>query len=395
MSNFGYVTWIAACWAAGRWGVRVVRAGEEALERVASLFDSAALGLSDWDAALAGLSDACGGRSGQLIGVGPSAMLFNHVTNLSVEGLNEFAEIDGGDPRVNRRLAAGMRNRELVSIAEADFAAPEDLARDPFYEGFLRKWDMPFICAANLLRRPDMLVGLAVLRSARQGHIEAGERAIFDVLAPRVQGAVLTRQAIDTSGVRTLLGGMDAVSLPVFLFDAGGRVASMSAAAEELVSAGVHLRLRDRRLGAAIDRDSRRLAEAVARASSPQVSITERRHTTLALAHADGGDPLIVEIAPFPDQAQALGFTPRCIAVVRNARDADAGAAHLIHDFYGLTQAEAEVGIGVARGLPVAEIARRRHVSPGTVRNQIKTLFLKMGVKRQLDLAKKLDRFLD
>lgn len=348
-----------------------------------------------WGEALEGLARATGSRCGQLLGVGEKAAIpFNHVTNVPIEGLEEFVAINGGDPRVNRRIAVGLRTRELVVLTDADLGTPEELANDPYYRDFLAKWDIPHICQTNLVRQEDLLVGLAVLRSHAEGPIQPHQRAVFEALAPRIMGSVLTRRAIDNAGAQILLGAMEAVSQPVFLFDSFGKVAAMSPGAEALAAGGVHLRLRDRKLGAVVDKDHRRLADAIARASHPAVRPTRRRHTTVALSHADGAEPLIVEVAPFPGEAGALGFAPRALAVVRRPRDGEDRAVQLARDFYGLTQAEAEVGVAIARGVPLAEVSRLRDVSPGTTRNQIKSLFQKLGVKRQLDLARKLEPFL-
>lgn len=369
---------------------------EGVLELLADRFDSAALGLSSWDEALAGLAEVCGARSGQLIGIGgQSTVPFNHVTEVPAEGLVEFVVTNGGDPRVNRRVAAGVRARELAVVAENDFATPHELAADPYYAGFFEKWDIPFICQTNLLRRDDLLIGLAVLRTRRQGHIEAAERAVFEALAPRVRSAVLTRRAIDAEGAKLLVGAMEALSKPVFVFDALSRVMAMSASAEALVSTGSHLRMRQRRLAAAQEADTRRLHHAVAAASGVWLKALERRHTTLAIAGPDGADPLLVELAPFPQQdGPGLGFGARCMAVVRIPRESIDKAITLAREVYGLTQAEAEVAVALARGEALGEVAVGRGVSSSTVRNQLKALFLKVGVRRQAELVKKLERFL-
>jgi DNA-binding CsgD family transcriptional regulator len=187
---------------------------------------------------------------------------------------------------------------------------------------------------------------------------------------------------------------MEAVSQPVYLFDAFGKVAAMSPGAEALAAAGVHLRLRDRRLAATRDKDNRRLVDALARASQPAVRGVGRRHTTVALSHIDGAEPLIVEVAPFPAETGALGFAPRCMAIVRRPNNSEDRAVQLARDFYGLTQAEAEVAVAIAHGLTLSDVARMRGVSSGTTRNQVKSLFQKLGVKRQLELARKIEPFL-
>jgi DNA-binding NarL/FixJ family response regulator len=52
----------------------------------------------------------------------------------------------------------------------------------------------------------------------------------------------------------------------------------------------------------------------------------------------------------------------------------------------GLTRAEAEVALALAEGLTPGEIAEAREVSLHTVRNQIKAMMWKCGVRRQAEL---------
>jgi DNA-binding CsgD family transcriptional regulator len=57
---------------------------------------------------------------------------------------------------------------------------------------------------------------------------------------------------------------------------------------------------------------------------------------------------------------------------------------------YGLTAAEARVASLVAEGLSPEQIARARKVSLHTVRSQIRAVYDKLGVHRQVELAGRL-----
>jgi DNA-binding CsgD family transcriptional regulator len=56
----------------------------------------------------------------------------------------------------------------------------------------------------------------------------------------------------------------------------------------------------------------------------------------------------------------------------------------------GLTETEAEVAHGLYKALTPQEIARRRGVAVDTVRSQIKSVYSKLGVRRQLELIGRL-----
>src|SRR6185312_14215896 len=56
---------------------------------------------------------------------------------------------------------------------------------------------------------------------------------------------------------------------------------------------------------------------------------------------------------------------------------------HRLQQLFGLTLAEMEISSDIAAGISISEIASRRQVSPATVRVQMKSIFEKVGVKRQ------------
>ena len=61
---------------------------------------------------------------------------------------------------------------------------------DAHYQEFALPWDVPYICLTTLEQRKDLLVGLAVIRNRRQGHIDAAGKRLFASLAPHVREVV-------------------------------------------------------------------------------------------------------------------------------------------------------------------------------------------------------------
>ena len=54
---------------------------------------------------------------------------------------------------------------------------------------------------------------------------------------------------------------------------------------------------------------------------------------------------------------------------------------------YGLTSRQADVALGVLRHHSSAKVAARLHLSRWTVRDQLKAVFVKTGVRSRTDLA--------
>ena len=354
-------------------------------------FFTAAIDGTSWDAALAAVAAATGSRSGELIGIGSGGTLpFNVMTDVD-PGMHEaFVACGGGDPAVNPRVAAGMRAPALQVLADYDFISPDDHRRNPHYQDFARAWDIPFICLTTLLRTDDLLVGLAVLRSERQGHIEPGQRATFAAIAPQVRGAVRAQMALEGRGAALLAGTFEALSMPAFVCDGRGRVGALTPAAEALVRTGA-IRLQGGVLEPSHRGDARRLRDAIDGAALPQPPPGAPLLRTVVLrAPAAAAPPLVLDVVRLPAGPYAFSFQPRVLVVVRGGRPAAGTRAPVLQAAYGLTPAESEIALLLGDGLDSAAIAARRRSSVGTVRVQIKRVLAKLGVKRQIELAARL-----
>jgi hypothetical protein len=122
---------------------------------------------------------------------------------------------------------------------------------------------VPFVCLTTLERQPGRYIALAVIRSVRQGHIEAGERELFASLAPHVRAAVRTQVALAGRGVSLLTGALEAVAIPVFVCDSAGKVRRLTPAAEALIRRQRGLDIKDGHLRPLQSGEARALDEAI------------------------------------------------------------------------------------------------------------------------------------
>ncbi len=80
---------------------------EEYVE-AARAFAEAGVEPDAWPAALRRLEAVTGGKAGQLIGIGPSGLIFD-IADLPEDRFQDFADIEGHSPLVNPRMAAAAR----------------------------------------------------------------------------------------------------------------------------------------------------------------------------------------------------------------------------------------------------------------------------------------------
>lgn len=373
----------------------MIRSDEHWL-KLADNFSNAALGASSWDLALAGLAEACGARGGQLIGFGADAAIpFNLVTGADPQMGPDLVSVNGGDPKVNPRVRAALTASELQVLVDNDYVVDDEMIRPGPYADMCRKYDFPFVCQTNLIKEDGLLIGLAVLRTSRQGHITREDRDAFKVIAPHVRAAVRTQMILEGRGAELLAGALESMSFAAFACDRHGRVRAMTPTAEKLARENSSVRLKLGYLQAASHADDLVLCEAIYEAAHRSGPKKTRLVRTVVLHRKPGNNsaPLLLDVIALPPQPLEFTSAARVLIVARGNRTDAAQNTFLLQTAFGLTGAEAEVALLLAGGHSIETISLRRAVSDSTIRSQIKSVFSKLGISRQMELAALLKEF--
>ena len=358
---------------------------------LADQFQQAAVDGDSWELAVAGLAAATGSAHGQLMCLSGNTMPLNLLTNVDPDLPGAFVAAGGADPHINPRRRAGIARAPLTVLAESDFITPDQVKADPHYQEFALPWDVPYICLTTLEQRVDLLVGLAVIRTREQGHIDSEGRRVFASLAPHARAAVRTALALGDPNEALLSDVFDALAIPAFLCNRFGGVRRMTPAAETLAAGGTGLRVRSGKLTADAPVEAAALTSAIeAAAAGPIVGQPPNRVVVIRHPQQDG-TPLILDVLALPKRGLTFGIDSRVLVLARGGRD-DHRRAALLQALYGLTRAEVEIAQLLIDGRSPQDIADLRKVAVGTVRVQIKALLAKTGSSRQIDLVARLGR---
>jgi len=362
---------------------------------IADEFYCAAVDHSRWYGALERLAAATGSRTGELITIGRDSVVpINIMTNVDPAIHAAAAEARIGDPSINPRVKAGMTSPVLKVMAECDFLSPDQHATHPHYNEFARPWDIPYICLATLERQNDLLIGLAVLRSKHEGHINSEQRNVFASLAPHVRAAVRMQMVLEGNGATLVRGALDTLSIPAFVCGRTGAVQTLTASAEDILRGEHGLSLRSRFLHAFRDDEDKALNDAIERAARGLVHPGAPAVTKVTVRGADETKaPIELDVMSLPSVALEFSSAPRVVVVVRGSRGGDARKAALLQGVYGFTSAETDIALQLARGQSTEAIAQQRKVAVGTVRAQIKSMLGKLGVSRQVEFVARLNEF--
>ncbi|HKT86464.1 MAG TPA: helix-turn-helix transcriptional regulator [Novosphingobium sp.] len=344
-------------------------------------FALAAVDGNEWLPALRAMAEMTGSSHGQLVGFVPGAVPFNWFSDADEDEIARFVEQERGDPDINVRVRASLNDRPLVIRSEADYRA---VGRGPgfdFYRDMSDAYDISDGCQTKLLEGRDRFIGLSLHRSRKDGKTDAETRALFAAIAPHVRSAVRIQLALEDRGAALLNGALEYVGLPVFICDETGGLKARTTEAEALLSAGL-FRIVEGKIGLAHPQDNAALLQALAR---------RHRHSfgyeTLMFRGDSQQMPLIVDLCRLPRQPRHLTLVSQFMIIVRSGRRWHDAAPAVLRTAFGLSAAETDVALALARGETRDEIAAARNTSIQTVKAQLKSIFAKVGVNREVELV--------
>lgn len=344
---------------------------------VDDLVSAAILG-EGWEPALLRFARAAGARDAVLMRNRPRKMVAAVVT---VEVASAVAEFAAGRAPPNSRYLRVPSSPRGFRIDHDDYS-DEDLARDPFYQEFLRPNDLFWHANVTLAPGLDEYVELSLKRRFGLEPYQPDDRAMLNrVLSELHAVARIGKGTLDaeTRGMAWLLGRRGG---PIIELDSRGRVLPGQAAGEG--SAVCPIRIMSQRLvatdGAAQLSVDRAVADAL---SSPG------RLGLAALSGADGRRYLL-QVHRVPGRARDVFSTAAALAMLIE-RDHDPATSRLnvsgLRGVYGLTEREANVAALLAEGLDIDSIAVRLAIRRNTVRSYLKDTLQKTGATRQAELV--------
>ena len=128
----------------------------------------------------------------------------------------------------------------------------------------------------------------------------------------------------------------------------------------------------------------RRLKAAVRRAAADGSS------SALMIETEDGRMEILV--SPFVAGTAYGDARPDVVVYVRHDREPERGAdmRDRLMELFGLTALECEIAQALARGRTMAQLAEDLSLTENTVRSYSKSIYGKLGVRRQVDLVRTL-----
>lgn len=194
-----------------------------------------------WLRAVEQMAEVTGSATGQLCGIaGPMRLPYNLLSDAPHDPHGHLHNPMLYGPE-NWRI--GVTRGVLTVQHEEDYAAFRARHRTSFYDDAISDLDVPFGCQTALSTNGDDLLGLALLRSHRDGPCSSDVLVTFRRLAWQAQRSMRVQIALGQESAELMLSGLSAHGEATLLLDRFGGVAALSPAAERLFDEAHALRL--------------------------------------------------------------------------------------------------------------------------------------------------------
>jgi DNA-binding CsgD family transcriptional regulator/PAS domain-containing protein len=276
-------------------------------------------------------------------------------------------------------------------ITDRDVVTEEELATHPIYTQFLVPHGLGWFAAARISPDPLIDVWISVQRARARAPYSESELDLVTRLASHAEKALrLSMRLLDAESANVGLGlALTRLGVGVFALDSLGRVVFSNPAAHNLRGDGIEVRDARLTIPASLSKQ-----QAVQRAVGASLKGTAAGFLIspepILISRPPPAKPLIVYVLPIPASghaAQQFLTNVRAIVLVVDPKPDDPADPAVVRDLLGLTLGEARVAALVGSGLRPREAAIRLGIAEETARTVLKTVFSKVGVSRQTELA--------
>jgi DNA-binding CsgD family transcriptional regulator len=343
---------------------------------VADALAEAAIAPEQWTASLARVSEHTGSAGAIMLPVVGDLPI---IVGTSLEESCDFYVNQGWRQRDERYrpmktfMATGV-------VTDDDVMAPELRRHSPFYQEFLTKFHLKGWAGVRV-GQGSLVWNLSMQRTSSQDVYSDAELNCFADLSSRLDSVSQVSMALDFAKGQAALDAFQYSKRPAMLFNRSGLVVRANGAAEELL--GENIQLRQGRLRSwdtsATEMLDRTLSELFWK---PNVSIPK----PVVFRKLDGGK-FVFYAMRIPSATQSPLAAFHAIMVIGETGTKRTFSPSTLRAIFGLTAAEAKLAGAIGCGEDVSGYASRVGLSQSTVRNQLKSVFAKVGVSRQADLV--------
>jgi len=269
-----------------------------------------------WQMAVQAIADATRSSAAHLLGTGGPLLLPLNVFAGDVPGIEKYL----GDPRFHgaSNWRVGSVTAPMAIQHEDHYADYRQLHDTTDYDDVASDLDIMFGCQSAVLLDRQNLLGLALLRSRRNGPCTVETLGRFSRLRHQLARSVRMQLALDGEAAESMLGHFGPSQCATLLLDRHANLCALSAMAEQLFEEGGPLQLS----GLAVELRNRAENRSLHQALGRLLASDGHRGPVLHEARVGRGDS---NLAPqwrlfavrLPHRPQGLGFDPHLAVTLK------------------------------------------------------------------------------
>lgn len=358
----------------------------EQFSKTVDLVYSAAAGASRWQDALVAIEDltGCTGAVMDLIPRSPFIQGKTLAGSFSEENCAEYArDYQAICPRIRYAVEHPRGGTQFDYL----FMTEAGMDRDPVYAWF-GSHGLRYYLGSPVAQTPNYSAFVSLQRTPRQGHADAEDVRLFDMLKAHVARAASLADQLGTLHCykRFSSAMLEALPQAVFALDANGILLFANGSGVRLLARSDGLGLRGGRLHTALSGEQQVL-DSMIRGAASLLGGTGRAWGRVA--RPSGRMPYALFVAPLnvPDD-ELTAANAKVLVLVHDTAEHRCAQAEMLTGIYGLTGAEARLASALSGGHSIESAAAMLHMQPATARSHLKAVFRKTGVNRQQDLVR-------
>ena len=286
-----------------------------------------------------------------------------------------------------------LQQREPTGLARQIIHAPEVREDHPlYYKLILKPNDIGYLAGMNIYRDEEWHVGIGLHRSFKADAFSSRDCEILQKLYPHFKRALRIHKEFHRLRTRqqTLLSALDRFMTGLIIVGPDHAVNYCNPVAKALLSHHQALATDGQgRVRAHYPEENRRLNRLINELSDADRQNIKTHNQAIGLHHPDREHALNVMLAPLDSNSVYDAQPTGSIALYLNDPDSPFNLpAEALRSLYDMTPAEAGVATALVNGQSPNQISEHHGVSIETVRSQLKSIYQKMGVKKQQDVIR-------
>lgn len=261
---------------------------------------------------------------------------------------------------------------------ETDFHTPRALAAMPVHKHFLRPRGL-HVGAGTVFPglRDDVLI--VTVEGFRSHAAAAKARIVLDALRPHIGRALSLSARLNSVRSSALVEALSIVGVAAAIIDSRGKLSAANALFETLFHS---------RLAVSAHHGIATFADSGLQLAVESVRLRGMQGRSVPLDAMVGGYPAAAHVLPLAGITRDFAGSDGALIAIASAGNATLPATDLLRLMFDLTPAEARLARALLIGGTLAAAAQSIGVTVGTARKQLASIFSKVGVAKQAELAR-------